>query len=218
MIVFDVDGTLIGGESVDWQCFDDAFEEAAGAPFRSDFFHNLEEVTAQAIVHQALDHLEEADREEILSKTQQGLLTRLREAHRSNPSAFPAVKGALELWQDLQERGIPFAIATRDWRDSIHFKLSAARLPFENVPMATSSDCYSRADIIATAVERAGGDLNDCVYVGDGIWDLRATQKLGIPFIGCGARLNLLKAAGAINVIEDLHPSSFWKAFDRISH
>jgi phosphoglycolate phosphatase-like HAD superfamily hydrolase len=55
MIVFDVDGTLIGGQSVDWTSFVEAFKEAAGFALDDAFFDNLEEVTAQAIIHQALE-------------------------------------------------------------------------------------------------------------------------------------------------------------------
>lgn len=55
MIIFDVDGTLIGGERTDWQCFDEAFKEAAGFELTPSFFYSLNEVTAKAIVHQALD-------------------------------------------------------------------------------------------------------------------------------------------------------------------
>jgi len=54
MIVFDADGTLIGGESTDWTSFDAAFEEVAGFALDDAFFESIEEVTAQAIVHQAL--------------------------------------------------------------------------------------------------------------------------------------------------------------------
>ena len=43
------------------------------------------------------------------------------------------------------------AIATGDWRDSITFKLRAAGIPFEDIPIVTSSEHYSRADIIRAA-------------------------------------------------------------------
>ena len=33
LIVFDIDGTLSGGESYDWTTFEEAFPEVTGAPF-----------------------------------------------------------------------------------------------------------------------------------------------------------------------------------------
>ncbi|MFZ4767509.1 MAG: hypothetical protein ACOYMN_21365, partial [Roseimicrobium sp.] len=52
--VFDVDGTLIGGEPVDWAAFGEAFGEVAGFALTTEFFDRIEEVTAKALVHQAL--------------------------------------------------------------------------------------------------------------------------------------------------------------------
>ena len=45
MTVFDVDGTLVGGEPTDWDCFESAFEEVADFSLSQDFFANLKEVT-----------------------------------------------------------------------------------------------------------------------------------------------------------------------------
>ncbi|MCP4756296.1 MAG: HAD family hydrolase [Proteobacteria bacterium] len=117
-IVFDVDGTLIGGEKTDWKCFDDAFKEAAGFPLASSFFHSLKEVTAQAIVHQALDGATCREKHNIEAKTRQGYLDRLEKAIRNDPDAFPAMEGAALLIQDIQKRGVPIAIATGDWQES----------------------------------------------------------------------------------------------------
>ena len=43
------------------------------------------------------------------------------------------------------------------------------------------------------------------VYIGDGLWDIRASRSLGIPFIGVGRgeREKMLRAAGAKIVVPD---------------
>ena len=217
MIVFDVDGTLLGGEHHDWKSFDDAFEEAAGFSFPPDFFTNISEVTAEAIVHQALADVSHPDKTRIIDEARRGYLARNREAHENTNGAFVRTRGVHELWEDLRDREIPFAIATGDWHETISYKLSVAGIDMQGVPMATSSDCYARADIIRTAVERAGGELSASVYVGDGVWDLKATQRLGIPFIGCGSRPDELRAAGATHVLDDLHPERFWPAYHAVT-
>lgn len=38
IMVFDVDGTLVGGEATDWASFEGAFEEAAGFVLDNTFF------------------------------------------------------------------------------------------------------------------------------------------------------------------------------------
>jgi len=216
MIVFDVDGTLIGGEALDWASFDAAFEEVAGFGLGDAFFASLEEITAQAIVHRALAALPLEERKLKESAVRQGFLRRLQAAHKSDAASFPPLEGALALLRDLKERGVPVAIATGDWRETISFKLKAAGIPIDGIPMVTSSDFNSRAEIIAGAVAKAGRPLREAIYFGDGLWDLRACEKLGIPFVGVGRRREKLQTAGATYFLSDLTPSAFWRVIEAI--
>ena len=211
MIVFVADGTLIGGESTDKESFEAAFKEAAGFALEEAFFASLQEVTARAIVHQALGA---ADPEKVRSTERavcEGYLRRLKQAHDRNPASFWATRGAVALLKDLSAKGTPVAIATGDWRETISFKLRAAGIPLHGVPLVTSSDFYSRAEIITEAVARAGRPLREAIYVGDGLWDLRACRALGIPFMGVGARRELLREAGAAYILASLEPAEFWR-------
>jgi len=212
MIVFDVDGTLIGGESVDWTCFAAAFDDVAGFGLSEDFFASAGEITAQAIVHQALHHLPLEQRKRMERSICQGFLQRLKKAHEKDSVCFRATHGAAALINELQERQIPMAIATGDWRETISFKLGVSGLSLDGIPMVTSSEFYSRSEIIAAAVLKAGGSLDKSVYVGDGLWDLRACEKLGVRFVGVGCGEMKLRAAGARQVLRDLSPPEFWMA------
>lgn len=216
LIVFDVDGTLVGGEPTDWASFEAAFEEAAGFALDDTFFDSLEEVTAQAVVHQALGDSSPEKKKRIEQAVRHGYLRRLQEAHENDPSSFPSLEGALVLLEELRKQGIPVAIGTGDWFETSTFKLRAAGIPLDNVPMVTSSDFYSRGDIIAGAVAKAGRPLYETVYVGDGLWDLRSCQKLGIPFIGVGRRREKLASIGATYTLPDLSPPSFWRVLEMI--
>jgi phosphoglycolate phosphatase-like HAD superfamily hydrolase len=212
MIVFDADGTLIGGESADWASFEAAFVEVAGFALDDAFFAGIEEITAQAIVHQALAAFPAEERKIKERAVCQGYLRHLKAACQRDPRCFSATDGALALIREAKERGIPIAIATGDWRETISFKLRAAGISFDDIPMVTSSEFYSRADIIAAAVTKAGRSLEEAVYVGDGLWDLRACKKLGIPFVGIGHRRDRLRDAGATQILLDLSPLDFWRA------
>jgi phosphoglycolate phosphatase-like HAD superfamily hydrolase len=212
MVVFDVDGTLVGGEGQDWACFDRAFLEVAGFALTAEFFLALEEVTAKSIVYQALGDMPSAEKERIEAGVRAAYLRHLQAAHQQNPGCFRATPGAADLLQELRRASVPTAIATGDWFESITFKLTCAGVPFQELPMATASDHYSRADIITEAVRRAGGRLEETIYVGDGPWDLRACRTLGIPFIGIGAQPERLQAAGAEHLLPDLLPAAFLAA------
>ena len=214
LIVFDVDGTLVGGEPTDWASYEAAFEEAAGFALDNTFFDSLEEVTAQAVVHQALGDSSPEKKKQTEHAVRDGYLRRLQAAHENDPSSFPALEGARSLLDNLKEQGIPVAIGTGDWFETSTFKLGAAGIPLGNLPMVTSSDFYSRADIIAGAAAKAGRPLHETVYVGDGLWDLRSARKLGIPFIGVGRRIKKLATAGATYILPDLSPVNFWQVME----
>lgn len=216
MVVFDVDGTLISGEAADWSSLDGALREVGFTP-APDFFAALLEVTGQAIVHTAFADRPLEERKQREHLVVEGYLRRLKAAHAVNPKCFAPANGAVALLQELRRSGVPIAIATGDWRESISFKLHAAGIPFESIPMVTSSEHYSRADIIAAAVKKAGCRLEDALYVGDGLWDMRACAKLGIPFIGVGRRREKLRDAGAIHTLLDLMPTEFIAVRSRIT-
>lgn len=216
MIVFDADGTLIGGEPTDWASFEAAFFEVAGFALTSEFCDSMEEITAKALVHQALADLGPAERLLKEQAVAEGFLRRLKAAHQEDGACFPAMEGAVALLHELKAAGLRVAIATGDWRDSITFKLRAAGIPHEDIPIVTSSEHYSRAGIIRAAVAEAGGSLDEAVYAGDGVWDLRACERLGIPFIGVGHRKERLRKAGAVHVLDDLRPTGFWSVRNAI--
>jgi phosphoglycolate phosphatase-like HAD superfamily hydrolase len=211
MVVFDVDGTLIGGEPADWACFDRAYLEVTGRTMDREFFVTLSEVTSQAIIDKLLADLPPEERKAKERAVARRYLGLLKEACLANPNTFTAAAGARELLVDLRRRGIPIAIATGDWRESILVKLGTAGIPVRGIPISTSSDHYSRADIIAGAVALAGRTLGEAIYIGDGPWDFRATQKLGIPFVGVGRRRELLRKEGALHLLDDMTPGEFWR-------
>ena len=207
LIVFDVDGTLVGGEAADWACFVQAVSGVLDLAPGTPYFNSQTEMTAQAVAQSAIQvagrplgaGLEEQIRETYLANLQRTLA--------ADPQAFQARPGARELFEHLRSRpGVQVAIATGDWHEPITLKLSAAGINVDGIPIATSSDRLARAEIIALVVERAGRRLAEAVYVGDGLWDLRACRTLGVPFIGTGRRLALLVEAGARHVVEHFGP------------
>jgi len=210
LIIFDVDGTLIGGEAQDWSCFDEAIEEVVGFTPTSAFFSSLPEITAHAIAQASVRAANREIGAGLEERIRDEYLRRLREAHARDPHVFPARDGIHALLLHLDSLpDVRVAIATGCWQATSSFKLAAAGIDAASYPRATSSDAFSRSEIIRLAAERAGRPLSEAVYVGDGIWDLKASRALGIRFIGTGLKLESLKEAGVKHTIEDFEPARF---------
>ena len=101
--------------------------------------------------------------------------------------------------------------------ETIQFKLKAANIALESFVHATSSDHPVRSNIIQLAAERSRRDLQDTIYVGDGVWDIRACRMLGIPFIGTGQRIDRLREAGAQWILEELQTEALLEIIERIA-
>lgn len=216
LIIFDVDGTLVGGESNDWRAFGQAYQDVTGIELDLTLFERLNDVTAHSVIHAGLTETGESDPQPVIQAVAARYADILAEKIAQDPGAFCPTDGAIELLNELDRRGYDRAIATGDWTKSITLKLDLVGIPYQGVPLATSSDRPTRSATIALAAERAGRDLSETVYVGDGTWDFRATQSLGIPFLGTGARTDALRAAGARSILADLHPENFFPLLDQV--
>jgi len=216
LIIFDVDGTLLDANTFDYACFDHAFQATTGKKLTASEWATFTEVTAQAIVFQALGK-DWPDLSSVEVRIRDAYLAKLREGQGLDPASLRAFTGTLGLISTLKN-GSDFqvAIATGCWRETAHFKLTTAGFDLAGIPFACASDRYSRAEIISLAAERAGVPLDEAVYVGDGIWDFRATQQLGIPFIGTGRKVGALRQAGARHTVDDLNHGSLLQAIKLI--
>jgi len=217
LIVFDVDGTLISGEEYDWRSFNDAFTEVTGRKFSIEFWKTLDEVTASAIVHEGLSDLSADERNELEGRVRTLCLENLKRERANYPGAFFSTDQTRDLLEMLWEHSeYDVAIATGDWYDTIQYKLSAAGIELDRYTHATSSDTPARSDIISLAAQRSNRPLKECIYVGDGLWDLRACRKLGIPFIGTGERVDELKTAGAEWTVDKLETTTFFDVLKKV--
>lgn len=210
LIIFAVDGTLIGGEAADWLSFDTAIESVLGFAADETFFAGLPEITAQSIAEAAVRASGAEPGNGLEKRIHDEYFRGLREAHSSDPLTFQPRPSVPELLQHLSSMpGVKVALATGDWHPTITFKLAAAGIDISNFPIATSSDTPRRPDIIRLAAERADMPLSQAVYVGDGPWDMRACRELDLAFIGTGERTHRLSQSGVQHILEPLEPAGF---------
>ena len=95
-----------------------------------------------------------------------------------------AVDGAKDLIAWLGQTRKPWAVISRNCRDSIY--LAAERCGIALPPVTFSrEDPYVKPDAraLSMAAERLGVDLSDCVMVGDFVYDLQAAKNAGIPSV-----------------------------------
>ncbi len=219
LIIFDVDGTLIGGESSDWKSFNEAIAAVLGFIPTEDFYVTLSDITAQRIAEASVRLSGRQNGVGWEERIQEEYLRRLRVAHAEDSRAFLPRSGAVALLDYLAATpGVSIAIATGDWLSTVSFKLSAAGIDISRYPVATASDTSRRADIIRCAVERAGQPLVESVYVGDGTWDLRTCREIDLRFIGTGARTDRLRAMGAAAIVEPIEIVQFMAALESHSN
>jgi HAD superfamily hydrolase (TIGR01509 family) len=137
------------------------------------------------------------------------LLRRLHaEAYARRASQVRPLPGALELLRALTEGGTLWAIATSGYRESAGPTIDLLAVP-DDVPVVTR-DLVPRAkpdpDLFLTAAEKLGVAIEDCVVVGDSVWDLLAARRaraLGVGLLSGGYGREELERAGAYRVYED---------------
>ncbi len=212
LVIFDIDGTLTRSVRIDEVCFVEAIEDTTSIRNIDQHWARYTYSTDSGLALQIFQ--EKLGRQPFVNEIKQ-VQTRffelLDEAFRIDPGACQAVNGAPALLSHLQETpGWAIALATGCWSGSAARKLSAAGLPTEGVPIGTADDSYVRSEIIEIALQRAQATyrisaFDAVVYVGDGVWDLKAARSLGIGFVGItqgkhGARL---WSFGAEHMLED---------------
>ncbi len=208
LVIFDIDGTLTETVKADEECFLRSLAEVCGFNDVEPDLSHYEHSTDSGIFHE----IHEARTGRVPSAAE---VLRFRRhfvdllAQVSSESAFAAVAGAPQLLAGLAcsvEHGV--SLATGAWRDAARLKMASAGMCYEAFPSASSDDAFHRESIIKLSMQRAAeryGGFDRAVYVGDGVWDARASQAIGIPFIGiaAGARATRLAAAGAACVFPD---------------
>jgi phosphoglycolate phosphatase-like HAD superfamily hydrolase len=209
IIIFDVDGTLIGGEEQDWPCFTEAI--AGETEFRpeKEFWRSIQEFTGRAIVRAVAEKVGVNYSGDLEDGIRKQYLKNLRKACPYKGEVFFPNPGVVEMLNLLKTSPIfDVAIATGEFSEVSRFKLASAGINISGIPFATSSDAELRKDIIRLAAEKAGYDVSDAIYVGDGLWDMRACNQLEIPFIGTGKRIQRLREAGVEYLVDDLCPAT----------
>jgi HAD superfamily hydrolase (TIGR01509 family) len=116
--------------------------------------------------------------------------------------------GARELMRHLTKTGVPWAVATSGALASARPLLKLIDVP-KGIPIISRDDVQHakpNPDLWLAAAARLGVPIEQCIAIGDSVWDLLAARRaraLGVGLLSGGYGAEELERAGAYRVYED---------------
>jgi phosphoglycolate phosphatase-like HAD superfamily hydrolase len=214
LVVFDIDGTLTDTNLADGECYWQAVCEVLGIAGEQPDWSGFRHVTDTGIAAElCFRHLGRGIRSGEIEAIGSRLVA-LLEVALAKDAIDRQIPGSAEILSILDNSSeFAVALATGGLRISAELKLRRAGLALSTLPLASSTDAVSRAEILRIAARRAAENnvtkFTSFTYVGDGVWDVKAAGELGWRFIGIGSgkQANRLRAAGATTVIPNYRPA-----------
>ncbi len=211
VFILDLDGTLMPSAEIDNECYWKAVFACFGERDTLPDLHGFKHVSDSGILDEWCSR--ELGRSPRLEETEQiksHFLQQLESAWIRQPEHFSPLPGVGKWLEAVREHNnVCAGIATGGWGHSARLKLKLSGLDRFDLPLASSDDAVSRTEIMQIAARRTLGQQQSkkavFTYVGDGTWDLQASQILDWEFIGIagGTRAALLKQAGASHIQAD---------------
>ena len=208
-IVFDLDGTLVDTVTTRIDAWEEVFGQFGIPVARADLEPMIGmdgRQLAIEVASRAGANLDGAASEEIDRRAGE-----LFDQRNRDPRPLP---GARELLRQLDDAGVTWAIATSSRAAQVAASVTALRLGAP--PRIVDGSAVERAkpapDLLLLAAQRLDVDAEECWYVGDSTWDMRAAVAAGMLAIGviAGAAVDAgaLRDAGATAVLETLEQLS----------
>lgn len=202
-ILFDLDGTLIDTVYEHVIAWSTALSEH-GLQIPSWKIHRRIGMSGKSLAKQLLREPEAGNRRINIDK-----LESRRDAIFLKSSGDPRVlPGAQELLNHLTAQKVPWAIATTGNQKQTKRMIKNLRLA-KNAVIITGDDVAQAKpspDIFLSAAEKLNTPLEDCVVVGDAIWDMIAAGRrraLSIGLLSGGYSKPELEESGAFRVYSD---------------
>ena len=191
--MFDIDGTLVDSNKFDEICYLKAAEIVLGKTISSNW-NDYSNTTDTGILDEVINIYKiPGDRNQIYQDFKDVFVKLISDFIFNNPNSICEIKGASRFIQKLKaHREVRIAIATGGFEESAKLKLNAAGVNTQGCAFASSSDHFSRTDIMKFSESR----VNDCptfeskTYFGDAEWDKKASELLGYRFVLVGNRFS----------------------------
>src|SRR3954471_8455603 len=202
-ILFDLDGTLIDTVYQHVTAWSAALL-AQGVQIPDWKIHRRIGMSGKSLAKQLLREPEIRKRRLDLDKAESRHDSEFLKASR-HPRLLP---GAQDLLKHLTANNVPWAIATTGNQKQTTRPLQNPRLPKQTVIVTGDDVAQAKPspDIFLLAAEKLEAPLEDCVVVGDAIWDMLAAGRrraLAVGLLTGGYRKEGLEKSGASRVYSD---------------
>lgn len=194
LIMFDIDGTLVESNNFDSECYVNAIEKVLKIKIDSNwskYKHTTDAGILDEIITQ--NHLQE-ERELIHSNVKAKFIDLI--TNYINTNQILPIKGAERFISSLRTMDkVAITFATGGWNESAQMKLKSVGIDYNGIPIASSSDHFSRTEIMKISEYKSGfKEYASKTYFGDAIWDKQAAMELGYNFILVGNRIQHSKS------------------------
>ncbi|QIF02794.1 HAD family hydrolase [Roseimicrobium sp. ORNL1] len=220
LIMFDIDGTLTASDVMDGECFVQAVQDVFGFADVSSDWSLYRHCSDSGVLDELFQtRLGRSPLPEEIAEVQAHFVNLMEVSIAAQPlKAIPGAKELLEVL--LAESHVAISLASGAWECSARLKLRSAGLDFPQIPGAFADDAHAREDFMQASFQRVAQrhgreEFDSRVYIGDGVWDVRASRNLGFGFIGIGrepARVQRLRDEGASVIFPDFTQKDAFQA------
>ncbi len=199
-VLFDIDGTLVDSNYLHVHAWQRAFNRI-NVDVEAWRIHQRIGMDGSALVDDLAPDLSDDDADRLKDFNSRFYL--------ESAGLLRLLPGARELLDAVTAAGLQVVLATSAPDD----ELAELRkvLSRDDIVSATTSSgdvgvAKPEPDIVRIALDRAGVEPDQAVFVGDAVWDIRAAARAGLECIGVqsgGIDRKLLEAEGAVVVFEN---------------
>jgi len=146
---------------------------------------------------------------DISAKQAERLSKKHAQAYERLQGQIIALPGAVDLLESLTDANIDWCIATSGGTDTARINLKALGLDLDEIKIITRDDVkYGKPDpdLFLAAARRMDVAIEECLVIGDAVWDMLAARRCkatGIGLLSGGYDISELERAGALRVYED---------------
>lgn len=209
-VIFDIDGTLANTKKVEDRCFMTAFEQTFGINIWNQKWETLTHVTDWGITEEIIQReLSRNPSPDDYSRMISNFLTLLHQEKNNDKTQFREIPGAKDFFDTIKGmEEFKLGIATGAWEQSAKLKLDTIGISTDDICFSNSDYHKSReaitVDVIDQLTLKYKRRADQIIYFGDGQWDFKTCQNLGIKFIGIDNNNDgKLKELGAKHVFND---------------
>lgn len=198
LLVFDIDGTLLDSENVHQTGFVNALH-SIGVEYVNTDWETYTHLTDSFIAKENYERdVNRAFSAHLLHQFEVAFLQEIKDCQ------VTEIAGANAFLQHiLRKTNYAVCFATGSMLLPAQLKLNRAEIIYDQSLLEASNNYFTREEIVNAAIAKAQNYFNTTSFkriisLGDGIWDVKTANNLGIEFIGIGSEnQEKLKNVGA---------------------